>query len=202
MGFELYCQLLKQSVSALKGEKVKPRVEVDVHLDFLALSPEESRQSSQSASSEKPASVKPKVTLRRDVATYVSEDKPAFAPSPAPIRKAPAYIPLDYIREAPHRIEIHRKLAQTGDMTSLRALREELRDRFGPLPPGVELLLKVRELKIMASERGVSAIETKEGKLMLTRNNDYIMGGGKFPRLTRKEPVARLNEIRRLLQAI
>jgi transcription-repair coupling factor (superfamily II helicase) len=28
VGFELYCQLLKQSVAALKGEKVKPRVEV------------------------------------------------------------------------------------------------------------------------------------------------------------------------------
>ena len=35
VGFELYCQLLKQSVSALKGEKVKPRVEVSVKLDFL-----------------------------------------------------------------------------------------------------------------------------------------------------------------------
>jgi transcription-repair coupling factor (superfamily II helicase) len=35
VGFELYCQLLKQSVSVLKGEKVKPRVEVSVRLDFL-----------------------------------------------------------------------------------------------------------------------------------------------------------------------
>src|SRR5256712_5179256 len=35
VGFELYCQLLKQSVSALKGEKVKPRLEVHVRLDFL-----------------------------------------------------------------------------------------------------------------------------------------------------------------------
>ena len=35
VGFELYCQLLKQSVGALEGEKVKPRVEVRVALDFL-----------------------------------------------------------------------------------------------------------------------------------------------------------------------
>ena len=41
VGFELYCQLLKQSIAALKGEKVKPRVEVQVRLDFLALSPAE-----------------------------------------------------------------------------------------------------------------------------------------------------------------
>lgn len=35
VGFELYCQLLKQSVASMKGEKVKPRVEVKVTLDFL-----------------------------------------------------------------------------------------------------------------------------------------------------------------------
>src|SRR5258706_3476965 len=46
VGFELYCQLLKQSVSSLKGEKVKPRIEVQLSLDFLALSPlEESPKS-------------------------------------------------------------------------------------------------------------------------------------------------------------
>jgi transcription-repair coupling factor (superfamily II helicase) len=36
VGFELYCQLLKQSVASMKGEKIKPRVEVKVALDFLA----------------------------------------------------------------------------------------------------------------------------------------------------------------------
>src|SRR6185437_6001956 len=41
VGFDLYCQLLKQSVASLKGEKVKPRLEVQVRLDFLALSPAE-----------------------------------------------------------------------------------------------------------------------------------------------------------------
>src|SRR5262249_3783712 len=41
VGFDLYCHLLKQSVASLKGEKVKPRVQVNVRLDFLALSPVE-----------------------------------------------------------------------------------------------------------------------------------------------------------------
>src|SRR5207247_2376933 len=52
VGFELYCQLLKQSVAAAKGEKVKPRVEVEVRLDFLALSPVEqgTRSAQQGAS--------------------------------------------------------------------------------------------------------------------------------------------------------
>jgi transcription-repair coupling factor (superfamily II helicase) len=35
IGFDLYCQLLKQAVTKLKGEKTKPRVEVPVRLDFV-----------------------------------------------------------------------------------------------------------------------------------------------------------------------
>ncbi len=171
VGFELYCQLLKQSISALKGEKVKPHVEVQVRLDFLAMSPEEDSETRN-----------PKSEIRKG--------------------KAAAYIPLRYIAEPQQRIEIYRKLAQATSAASLEQLRAELRDRFGKLPPAMELLLQVADLKVFAGDRGVTAIETREDKLMLTRNNDYLMPGGKFPRLSKKEPKARLNEIRRLLLAL
>ncbi len=36
VGFDLYCQLLKQAVAKLKGEKFRPRVELPVSLDFAA----------------------------------------------------------------------------------------------------------------------------------------------------------------------
>jgi len=81
-------------------------------------------------------------------------------------------------------------------------LKTELRDRFGPLPDTLELLLKATEVKILASERDITVIETRENKLMLTRNNDYITLGGKFPRLAKKSATARLNEIKRLLIAL
>ena len=151
VGFELYCQLLKQSVGSLKGEKVKPRVEVRMALDFLG-----------DASS----------------------------------------LPESYAPESHHRIEIYRKLAQATDKPALEALQKELRDRFGPLPAPVELLLAVTELKILASEKSVTVIEVKEDKLMLTRHGDFITLGGKFPRLTKKDAKARLKEIKKLLLAI
>jgi transcription-repair coupling factor (superfamily II helicase) len=66
----------------------------------------------------------------------------------------------------------------------------------------MELLLQVAELKILASERGVTVIEVKEDRLMLTRNNDYIMLGGKFPRLTKPDATGRLKEIKKLLLAL
>ena len=44
--------------------------------------------------------------------------------------------------------------------------------------------------------------EVKEDRLMLTRSNDYIMVGGKFPRLTKKTAAGRLKEIKKLLLAL
>ena len=64
------------------------------------------------------------------------------------------------------------------------------------------MLLQVAELKILASEKAVTNIEVKEGKLMLTRQGDFITLGGKFPRLTKKDSKARLKEIKKLLLAI
>jgi transcription-repair coupling factor (superfamily II helicase) len=151
VGFELYCQLLKQSVASQKGEKVKPRVEVQVRLDFLG-----------------------------DAAT----------------------LPENYATEPQHRIEIYRKVAQATEKSALEAVQKELRDRFGPLPPSVELLLLVAELKILASERAITVMEVKDDKLMLTRHGDFITLSGKFPRLSKKDAKGRLKEIKKLLLAL
>jgi hypothetical protein len=47
--------------------------------------------------------------------------------------------------------------------------------------------LLVAELKQIAGERGISAIEVKEDRLMLMRQGDYLTVGGKFPRLTKPD---------------
>jgi transcription-repair coupling factor (superfamily II helicase) len=100
------------------------------------------------------------------------------------------------------RIEVYRKLAEVMDEEALNRLKAELRDRFGPLPAAVELVLQLAAVRLVAAEHGITVIETQDEKLMLTRRNDFIMVGGKFPRLTKKEPRARLNEIKRLLQML
>src|SRR5206468_583407 len=98
VGFELYCQLLKQSVGALKGEKIKPRVEVRVALDFIETSPEPTVPGPRSASLGDHA---PRVTH-------------------------PASLPRSYIPEPQHRIEIYRKLAQATDKAALDSLQKKL----------------------------------------------------------------------------
>jgi len=209
VGFELYCQLLKQSVAALKGEKVKPRVEVEVRLDFLDLSPgaEPSQTEQRGADSDSDSRIpelnksnicsgsrqKQKSDTGR-LTHHASQNRDEI--------RMTAFIPFAYISDARQRIEIYRKLAQATDKSALQDLEKELRDRFGPLPPPLELLLQLAELKILAGERGISAIEVKDDRLMLTRHGDYVMVGSKFPRLTRKAAPARLKEIKKLLLAL
>lgn len=180
VGFELYCQLLRQSIGTLKGEKIPPRVEVQIRLDFLALSPGE--ESSGDRTQPRPH--------------HGDEDASGGR------RKTPAYVPLTYIADAKHRIDVYRKLAQSSDKAALDRLARELGDRFGPIPAPVSLLLLVSELKILAASKNVAILETQGEKLMLTRNNDFIQVGGKFPRLTKTQSRARLLEIKKLLLAL
>ena len=200
VGFDLYCQLLKQSVSSLKGEKVKPRIEVQVRLDFLALSPtDESPKSkvsglkSADGARETRSSVHPLVAPRPDGGVARSTHRGAITA---------AFIPYRYISDSRQRIEVYRKLAQASDNAGLKALEKELQDRFGPIPPSLGLLVLVAEVKILAAEREITEIEVKEDRLMLTRNNDFIMVGSKFPRLTKPEAAGRLKEIKKLLGAL
>jgi len=199
VGFELYCQLLKQSVSTLKGEKVKPRVEVAVKLDFLEMN---SVKSENNEPLIRPAATFSPLSGEKESLRAQRRDFSLSPPNGERAGVRGAYLPHNYVTEPHHRIEIYRKLAQATDKPALDALQKEMRDRFGPLPLPVELLLAVGELKILASEKALTAIEVSEDKLMLTRHGDFITLGGKFPRLTKKEAKARLKEIKRLLLAI
>ena len=229
VGFELYCQLLKQSVARLKGQKVKPRLDVQVHLDFLALSPGDEGPRTEDggwpASRSRPLAGegwraedggRPASRSRPPAGEgWRTEDGlPAVAgPGPAkaglahhaPRVTAPAScacIPFNYISDARQRIEIYRKLAQATEPAAVAELEKEARDRFGPPPPPLDRLLQVAQLKILAAERGISAIEVQDDKLMLTCNHDYIMVGSRFPRLVSTGASARLEEIKNFLRAL
>jgi transcription-repair coupling factor (superfamily II helicase) len=207
VGFELYCQLLQQSIATAKGEKLKPRVEVQVWIDFLAMNPAEEaegRRQKAEGRKKKPA-WEQIIEIPREVATFVSDDDAEDSALRTPrstLPPAAAYIPHNYIPEATQRVEAYRKLALVRDKTELDRLQTEFRDRFGVLPPPVERLLQVAELKLLAAVRNITAIEVEEEKVKLTRDGDLLLVGGKFPRLTKRDPTARLKEIRRLLVAL
>jgi transcription-repair coupling factor (superfamily II helicase) len=78
-------------------------------------------------------------------------------------------------------------------------LIKEWRDRFGAFPKAVENLITLAQIKLAAAIQEISRVETREDKLMLTRRGDFILVGGKFPRLVAPETEKRLQEILGLL---
>ena len=109
---------------------------------------------------------------------------------------------MNYISETGPRIAAYRQLNSLATQEALDKLRKEWRDRYGRFPEAVENLLTLAEIRISSAARKIAGVEVKDGKLMLMRGGDYILIGGKFPRLTAATGTARLREALRMIRSL
>jgi transcription-repair coupling factor (superfamily II helicase) len=79
-----------------------------------------------------------------------------------------AYIPDFYLESDTERLDIYRRLSRALSHAEIENIREELRDRFGEYPEEVENLLKLVELRLLASRGKFPQVSLKEGKLTIT----------------------------------
>ncbi|HIO63814.1 MAG TPA: transcription-repair coupling factor, partial [Dehalococcoidia bacterium] len=96
--------------------------------------------------------------LQREQSEEVpSED--AFMPD-LPRMELPltAHIPDSYIPHMPSRLAIYQRVARLKDRNEMPALRQELRDRFGPTPEEVENLLTLADFRASARGLGIDSI--------------------------------------------
>ncbi len=114
---------------------------------------------------------------------------------------APAFLPVGYVSDSQSRIQAYRRLNELTTQEQLDQLRKNWRDRFGPLPPAAENLLIVNEIKLVAAGRKFAGVEVRDGKVMILRGGDYILLGGKFPRVSKADPSERLRELQALLRS-
>lgn len=166
IGFELYCQLLRQSIDQLRGIKPSLRIDAQVKADFLCIS-------------------EASMATRADANALLG-----------------AYIPSTYVQDTRSRMECYTRLAQALSDKDLDALANQWKDRFGPLPSEALNLLLLQKIKILASQRHISMVEISGQKLMLMRNNDYILINRRFPRLQKKKPEDKLAETWSLLSSM
>ncbi|MPZ72288.1 MAG: transcription-repair coupling factor [Nitriliruptorales bacterium] len=71
-----------------------------------------------------------------------------------------AHLPPDYIADEALRLEAYRKIAAVRGAAGVRAVREELADRYGRLPEPAERLLSVAALRVMVRRWGIREIST------------------------------------------
>jgi transcription-repair coupling factor (superfamily II helicase) len=179
IGFELYCQLLKQAVAQLKGKKPRFRLDVELKLDFVATNEAEFIQ---------------------PMSGGVQSAAP-FGKAP-PNERVPAFIPITYVSDPSLRIRAYRDVAEVTTDEQLQRLRRDWRDRFGPFPSAVDNLFGLIEIRLAAAKSGINRVEVRERKLMLTRRGDFILVAGKFPRLVGAKIEQQLGETLELIRKL
>jgi transcription-repair coupling factor (superfamily II helicase) len=96
---------------------------------------------------------------------FATEDEPE------PVRldvNVDAYVPADYIPYEQAKIDVHRRVAGAREVSELGALREELEDRFGEIPPPLENLISLQQARIKLGEAGARAVSFRGGRLAVT----------------------------------
>jgi transcription-repair coupling factor (superfamily II helicase) len=113
VGFELYQQMMEETVRELRGERVQAEVEPEIQLGV------------------------------------------------------PAFIPESYIADENQRLVFYRRLAVIKGRTDLDEIVTELQDRFGPIPPLVDNLVRVMDLRRYLKEYMVLRTVLRDGAVTL-----------------------------------
>ena len=79
-----------------------------------------------------------------------------------------ALLPKDYIAEERLRLDVYRRLGAATSDGELATIREELQDRFGPLPIEARLLFEVGHLKNIALGLGIREISSHLGSVRIS----------------------------------
>jgi transcription-repair coupling factor (superfamily II helicase) len=79
-----------------------------------------------------------------------------------------AFVPGAYVPYEAAKIEIHRRVAGAREIAQLIMLREELEDRFGPIPEPLENLIKLQDARIKLGRAGAKSVDFRGGRLSVT----------------------------------
>jgi transcription-repair coupling factor (superfamily II helicase) len=85
---------------------------------------------------------------------------------------APAHLPDEYVADDDTKLDLYRRLARAEQPGEIQAVRDELRDRFGPLPAEAERLLLVAELRALGASAGLETVLIKGDEARLTFRRD------------------------------
>jgi transcription-repair coupling factor (superfamily II helicase) len=101
-------------------------------------------------------------------AAEVEDGGEESASTPEPVRldvNVDAYVPADYIPYEQAKIEVHRRVASAVEVADVERLREELEDRFGPVPEPVENLLALQRARIKFGQAGARTVSFRGDRL-------------------------------------
>jgi transcription-repair coupling factor (superfamily II helicase) len=134
VGFELYTEMLEETIRQLKGEELPERVEPEIKLHI------------------------------------------------------PAFIPEDYVKDPNQRLVIYKKLTQVDAAEEIADVRDELADRFGPIPLAASYLLEVMAVRLQLKSLLIREVEYDGKRLIVAFHPKTPVSPDTIVALIRKEP--------------
>ena len=86
----------------------------------------------------------------------------------------PHHLPDDYIGSQDVKLDIYRRISRLESARDLEALRSEMRDRFGPLPPPADATLALAELRLAGGALGVESILVRGDEARITFHDSAV----------------------------
>jgi transcription-repair coupling factor (superfamily II helicase) len=102
-------------------------------------------------------------SLVREFMNFAREQRLALRPI-----DVPHFLADDYVASHDAKLDIYRRIARLTNVHDLGALRAELRDRFGPLPPPAEATMALAELRLAGGALGVESILVRGDEARIT----------------------------------
>ena len=90
---------------------------------------------------------------------------------PAPpevVLDRPAHLPDAFVAADDVKLDFYRRLARAGVAGDIEQLRDELRERFGPLPEPAETLLNMARLRVVGADLGLQHLLVRGEEARLT----------------------------------
>ena len=188
IGLHLYTQLLSQSVEELK-KRLEQSPNGDVTTVATALNnangaPEQPSQTNGHAVLANGKSVEdwqPPSMIRAEVKLGIDDN-----------------VPPEYIEDLAQRLSLHQRLSWSNSEDEIQELRNELRDRYGPIPDGVEVMLETARLRLLAEQADVASLRANGERARLLLNAP--VGGAKAQLQRLLGPNARIGNTQIVIQ--
>ena len=110
--------------------------------------------------------------LDEAISEIKGEEKPEKQPVEV-LAGIEAYLPDEYVGSQDQKLSLYRKLSKVETVGGLKEILDEIVDRFGPLPEVGWNLLRLLEVKIVASGLGIQSISIKGDRSRITFCEGY-----------------------------
>ncbi len=106
-----------------------------------------------------------------------------------------AFIPYGYIEDENLRLRLYQRISALATKQEITLMKREIKDRFGKLPQEVQRLMLIAELRITAADHGLKSIIVRNYQVMMSKEKQYKMFGGRHPTLNRDKATPMLKEL-------